>query len=100
MSAKYEKTEELIEEAVKNIRVDRATVDTVLVPALQTLIKEPHNDKLAFIVAKYMESMNRSNEQLIKLISTLNLKRAPTHKISDDEKNDIFDKLQNDKEEI
>jgi hypothetical protein len=64
------KASEIIEEAVENVKLDQATA-SIQIDDLATLIGENsslsvHKD-MGPVLAKYVETRQRSNEQLIKL---------------------------------
>ena len=63
-----------IQEAIKNIRDDRDITSTLLTKLFVEINKANDADShknLGFIAAKYVETLQRSNEQLVKLTSFL-----------------------------
>ena len=89
-----------IEEAIKNIRDDRDITSTLLTKLFTEINKadnaEAHKN-LGFIAAKYVETLQRSNEQLVKLTSILSKKGDLSAKLTEDDKKDIFDVIQGEK---
>jgi len=85
--------ESYLEEAVKNIRDDRAITSTLLADIVMFLKKNEQNHKeVGTVAAKYVETLQRSNEQLVKVASLLqkredNLREGLTAK----DREDIFD---------
>jgi len=90
--------ETFLEEAIKNIRADRA-VTGILLADLMIEIKKapaesPHKD-LGLIAAKYVETLQRSNEQLVKISAILQKKvSSPNTALTEDDKNELFDLIQ------
>ena len=85
-------------EAIKNIRDDREVTKELLDDVVRYLSKNEENHKfVGQTAAKYVETLQRSNEQLVK-VSTLIQKKQEglSAGLSDDDKSDIFDMLQND----
>ena len=62
------KLEKYIEEVIKNIRDDREITRELLDDAVKYLAKDEsrHRD-VGLIIAKYVETLQRSNEQLVKV---------------------------------
>ena len=90
--------ETFLEEAIKNIRADRAVTGTLLADLMIEIknasIDDPHKD-LGLIAAKYVETLQRSNEQLVKISAILQKKEtsSPTT-LSEDDKSELFDLIQ------
>ena len=81
-----------IQEAIKNIREDRAVTATLLTDLLIYLKGEPERQKeTGQVAAKYVETLQRSNEQLVKLVALLNKRRTKSDELTDQDKNEIFD---------
>ena len=61
-----------IQEAIKNIRDDRDITSTLLTQVFAEITNgaETHKD-IGLIAAKYVETLQRSNEQLVKLTSIM-----------------------------
>jgi F0F1-type ATP synthase membrane subunit b/b' len=89
--------ESYLEEAVKNIRDDRAITSALLADIVVLLKKNEQNHKeVGGVAAKYVETLQRSNEQLVKVASLLqkredNLKQGLTER----DREDIFDIIDN-----
>lgn len=92
--------EKYIEEAIKNIRDDRDITATLLTKIFTEISKandaDSHKD-LGFIAAKYVETLQRSNEQLVKLTSILSKKADASVSLTEDDKKELFDVIQGDK---
>jgi|TARA_R110000824_G_scaffold51990_2_gene144529 hypothetical protein len=85
-------SEQFVEEAIDNIRNDRAIASTLLVELMKILkqdeTKHQHSGPVA---AKYLETLQRSNEQLVKLASLISKKEGATSSLSSKEKSDIYE---------
>jgi len=92
--------EQYIEEAIKNIRDDRDITSTLLTKLFLEINKagdsDAHKD-LGLIAAKYVETLQRSNEQLVKLTSILSKKSGNSVSLTEDDKKDLFDVIQGEK---
>jgi len=88
------KSDSFIEEAINNVRKDRAMASTLLIELVKILkqdeTKHQHSGPVA---AKYLETLQRSNEQLVKLASLLNKKEAGPSALSDLEKTSIYEMI-------
>jgi len=85
----------LISEALDNIRDDRKIAREFLNEIANQIAKDPEQNKyLSPVAAKHVETMQRSNEQLVKIIG-LRQKAAPTGDIlSDIDRDSLFDIIQ------
>jgi len=83
--------EDLFSEAIKNIRDDRSLTSTLLVDLVQVLKTDPSKHQYTGqIAAKYLETLQRSNEQLVKLTSILHKKSGSTG-LTQKDKDELFD---------
>ena len=91
------KLEKYIEEAIQNIREDREITRELLDDAVKYLAKDEsrHRD-IGLIIAKYVETLQRSNEQLVK-VSGLISKSTKSEGLSAEELEGIYSAI--DKEE-
>jgi len=93
MSAKN--LELLIDEALDNIRNDRKIAREFLNEiANQIAIDADQNKYLSPVAAKHIETMQRSNEQLVKLIALRQKAQSKSFDLSEEDKNDLFDLIQ------
>lgn len=91
------KTEKYIEEAIKNIRDDRDITRRLLDDVMVYLSKgEERHKEVGLTAAKYVETLQRSNEQLVKISALLQRKESKQVGLSSDDKKDIFDLIQRD----
>jgi len=88
-----------LDEAIKNIREDRAITATLLTDLVVYLkASEERHREIGPVAAKYVETLQRSNEQLVKVASLIQKKRASKVDLTEEDKNEIFDMLSEDSE--
>ena len=89
--------EEFIEETIKNIRDDRDTVKYLLTGLLAEIQKSGHSHKdVGLIAAKYVETLQRSNEQLVKVTSLIQKDTKTQDGLSLEDKRELFDLINSD----
>jgi len=85
---------DLLEEAIKNARTDRNVTNGLLADLIIYLKQDSSNFKeVGAVAAKYVETLQRSNEQIVK-VGSMVYKQATVTDLSEEEKNKIFDELQ------
>jgi|TARA_R100001129_G_scaffold55780_1_gene38392 hypothetical protein len=88
------KTDNYLDEAIENIRKDREITKDLLNDLIVYLSKdEARHTEVGTVAAKYVETLQRSNEQLVKLVTLLEKKKNTSVALSDDDKTEIFDLL-------
>ena len=88
--------EQFIKKTIDNIKEDRAVTKTLLTSLMKYMVvSEDRHKEVGMIAAKYVETLQRSNEQLVKITSLLH-KNLPSEnmEISEEEKSEIFDLIQ------
>jgi uncharacterized protein YeeX (DUF496 family) len=81
-----------IEEAIKNIRSDRAITTTLLMELMDYIKKdEDRKESVGTIAAKYVETLQRSNEQLVKVSTLIQKKTSGSEELSSKDKEELFD---------
>ena len=86
-----------ITEAIDNIRDDRDITSTLLTDVFQSIqnSKDPEVHKnLGLIASKYVETLQRSKEQLVKITSILSKKQEVAASLNDSDKTELFDIIQ------
>jgi len=84
-----------LEEAIKNIKEDRDITKELLDDVIRYIRKnEEHHKYVGQTAAKYVETLQRSNEQLVKISSLIQKNQLTSTGLSEDDKADIFDMLQ------
>ena len=90
------KLESYISEAIDNIRNDRKVTKALLDDLIQYMAKEQsyHRD-VGLTAAKYLETLQRSNEQLVK-VSGIVSKKSSNSGLSSEDKEEIYDIIKGD----
>lgn len=87
--------ESLIDEALDNIRNDRKSAKEFLNEiANQIATDSDQNKYLSPVAAKHIETLQRSNEQLVKIISIRQKNVSQSTSLSDEDKANLFDLIQ------
>ena len=85
----------LIGEALDNIRDDRKLAREFLNEIANQIAADAGNNRgLSPVAAKHIETMQRSNEQLVKIIVLKSKKQDQSFELSESDKNEIYDILQ------
>tara|TARA_R100000008_G_C3552859_1_gene151464 strand:+ start:698 stop:997 length:300 start_codon:yes stop_codon:yes gene_type:complete len=85
----------LIDEALDNIRSDRKVAREFLNEIATQIAKDSDNNKhLSPVAAKHIETMQRSNEQLVKLISIRQKAHTKGAELTEQDKDSLFDLIQ------
>jgi hypothetical protein len=89
---KVDELDDFLDEAIKNIRHDRAITKTLLTDILIMLqkSKDQHRD-VGPIAAKYVETLQRSNEQLVKITAILSKKVDSEENLTEKDREELFD---------
>ena len=86
------KLEKYIEEAINNIRNDRDITKRLLDDVIVYLSKdEQRHREVGITAAKYVETLQRSNEQLVKISTLLQRKESKDTGLTDIDKKENFD---------
>ncbi len=81
-----------IEKATENITDDRAATKTLLLSLMKYMqTGDDRHREFGLIAAKYLETLQRSNEQLVKLAALMQKKEKSTDGISEQDRQDLFD---------
>jgi|TARA_R100000005_G_scaffold96077_1_gene80513 adenine-specific DNA methylase len=95
-----EKLEEFILKSIENIREDRAVTKTLLTNLMKYMIvSEDRHKEVGMIAAKYVETLQRSNEQLVKLTSLVQKQTSTNNEMTEKDKDDLFDMIQGEPED-
>lgn len=88
----------LIEEATMNVKEDRAATKVLLTTLMRYMAEtDDRHREVGIVAAKYLETLQRSNEQLVKIASLVHKKDSnhANDSISDLEREDLFDMINN-----
>ena len=71
------KSQDYIDQVIKNINEDREITRDLLDDAIKYLAKDEsrHRD-IGIVMAKYVETLQRSNEQLVKIVNIMSRKES------------------------
>ena len=84
-----------LEEAVDNIRKDREITKDLLVDVVKVLsADQTMHREIGVVAAKYVETLQRSNEQLVKIAALLQKKSDISDGLTDKDKNELFELIQ------
>ena len=91
---KNRKEPNFIEEAKKNISEDRATTKALLMELMKWMQQADERQReVGMIAAKYLETLQRSNEQLVKLAALNQKSNSTNNTISELDKTEIYDMI-------
>ena len=86
------KLEKFIEQATSNITEDRAATKTLLMTLMKYMqISDDRHKEVGMVAAKYLETLQRSNEQLVKLAALVQKKSSSDQGITEEDKKELFD---------
>tara|TARA_R100000008_G_C3515391_1_gene131050 strand:+ start:268 stop:552 length:285 start_codon:yes stop_codon:yes gene_type:complete len=86
------KLEDYISEVIENISNDRALALTLLTNVMEGINTGHDHKDLGQVASKYLETLQRSNEQLVKVTTLIQKKDATKFSgLSSEDKSDIFD---------
>ena len=87
--------ESLVDEALTNIRDDRKAAREFLNEIANQIAHDAeHNKYLSPVAAKHIETMQRSNEQLVKIISLKQKTENVSLSLNQNEKDELLDLIQ------
>lgn len=92
------KLDEIIKKALDNIEEDRLVTRDLLEDAMQYLAKDEsrHRD-IGLTLAKYVETLQRSNEQMVKVANLIQKEEKKDDGISKEEMDNLFSVIAEDK---
>jgi hypothetical protein len=91
--------ESLVSEALVNIRSDRKVAREFLNEIANIISSDADQNKyLSPVAAKHIETLQRSNEQLVKIISIQKKDKESSNKLSEEDKDSLFNLIQNNRE--
>ena len=86
--------ERCITEAISNIKDDRETTQTLLKDVMMYISgDEARHEKVGQVAAKYVETLQRSNEQLVKVVALMQKRVDKSNDFTEEDKAEIFELL-------
>ena len=86
------KVEDFIEQAKSNITEDRAATKTLLMNLMKYMqTSDDRHREVGLVAAKYLETLQRSNEQLVKLAALVQRDVKQNQNITEEDKQELFD---------
>ena len=90
--------EHYLQEAIQNITDDREVTQALLQDVMNLLAVDSSNhEKVGAIAAKYVETLQRSNEQLVKIAALIQKKESKEVGLTDNDKQELYDLIQGEK---
>ena len=94
------KLEKFIEQATANITEDRAATKTLLMTLMKYMqISDDRHKEVGLVAAKYLETLQRSNEQLVKIAALVQKKSSLQQGITEEDKKELFDLINSEDQE-
>jgi hypothetical protein len=88
--------ENCLDAALENVKNDRALALTLLADLMKYIqVEEARHKEVGLTAAKYLETLQRSNEQLVKLSTLLYKKNNQEVGLTPDIKEDLYSLIQN-----
>ncbi len=92
MSIEIKTLEQFISKATENVTDDRAATQTLLMSLMKYMQSgDERHREFGLIAAKYLETLQRSNEQLVKIASLVQKDTKVSQEITEEDKNELFD---------
>ncbi len=92
---KQDELDNLFNEAVDNIRNDRKLAREFLNEIANEISNDTEQNRhLSPVAAKHIETMQRSNEQLVKIIGLKQKSVSESFELSEDDKSNLYDMIQ------
>ena len=84
-----------IKKAIENIEDDRQITRELLDDAIKWLsVDDARHQTIGMVLAKYVETLQRSNEQLVKIISIQSKKTESDFQLTESDRENLFDMIQ------
>ena len=93
------KLDDIIKKALENIEKDRLVTRDLLDDAMGYLAKdESRHREIGLTLAKYVETLQRSNEQMVKVATLIAKEEKKEDGITEEEMEDLFSAIAEDKD--
>ena len=84
--------EEYLKEAINNIHEDRFVTKQLLKDIMKYLSEDDaRHEKVGAVASKYVETLQRSNEQLVKIAALMQKRAKDSTTLTDDDKEQLYD---------
>ena len=94
------KVDNYVDEAIENIRKDREITRELLDDAIKWLSKdESRHQQIGIVLSKYVETLQRSNEQLVKVVGMMSKGQKDAGLSSEDMKQ-IYEMISEDDDDV
>jgi hypothetical protein len=96
--AKRKTLDDYVQQALQNIEKDREITTELLQDVSQYIGKDEHRHaEVGHVAAKYVESLQRSNEQLVKLTALMMKRETSIYgELNDTDRDEIYNSLNED----
>lgn len=93
------KLQTLIENTIQNVQEDRGVANKLLTDLILYMAKtgDSAHQTVGHVAAQYLETLQRSNEQLVKIAGIVQKQEGGSKGISDLEKSTIYDAIREEK---
>lgn len=93
--SKNNKAEEILQKSIDNIESDRAVTGKLLTDLVIYMAKtgDSSHQTVGHLAAQYVETLQRSNEQLVKIASLLQKKDGIKQGLTDFERQNLYDSI-------
>lgn len=89
-----------ISTVLENIEEDRATTKELLQDLMKYLaVADDRHREVGSIAAKYVETLQRSNEQLVKVASLMQKQKTTSFSLTSEDKDNLYDLINSEEEE-
>tara|TARA_R100001082_G_scaffold109018_1_gene85321 strand:+ start:1041 stop:1337 length:297 start_codon:yes stop_codon:yes gene_type:complete len=89
------KLDHYLEKAISNIESDRSITRQLLDDVMSYIARsEEHHKEVGLIASKYVETLQRSNEQLVKVSNIIHKKQNESEVLSSQDREELFDLIQ------
>ena len=93
------KLEMYLGEAISNIREDRKATKKLLKDLVNHMANDDNKHReVGVVAAKYVETLQRSNEQLVKIVALLQKRQSKNEGLTSEDKDELFDLIKGDKD--
>ena len=93
------KLENYIDKARENIEEDRAATKTLLMNLMKFMsTSDDRHREVGLVAAKYLETLQRSNEQLVKIAALIQKQDRASREMTEEDKQELFDLINQEEE--